>query len=130
MLHITRNIEIRLREKISGLQSNFIKGLTIALALHLILFLFIRIVSLPNLDAPSALLPISVEIDLGDTEVAFAPVTSTNPFPITVREHQFHTMPTCSPEKKPFCPYKPYSEYPDFSKVEYIPYQLLSIEYD
>lgn len=128
MLHITRNIEIKLREKISGRSSHFIKGLFIAFVLHLTLFLLIRIVSPPNLDAPPALLPISVEIDLTEAEVALVPPAASNPFPITACEHHFQRMPTCSPQKKPFSPFKPQSEDPDFSAVECMPYQIFEVD--
>jgi hypothetical protein len=127
MLRITQTIELSLRKNDSRLSRDFLKGLALALSLHLLLLLVFRIVSLPNLDTIHPLPPIAVEIDLGADEVVVLPVVAANQLFLEPLESprsfdNFHGILPLQLKQEPFCAHKIVIDIPDFSEIEKIDY--------
>lgn len=68
MLRFSRSLELVLRQKETRFSKEFWKGLGVAVGFHVTLFALFRIATTPNLDAVRPLLPVHVEIDLGQRE--------------------------------------------------------------
>lgn len=79
MLRITETIELKLRKHDSRFSLELLKGLALALLIHLVLFAAFRIAPLPNLDIVKPLTPIAVETELPLDSVEILPVNSRHP---------------------------------------------------
>lgn len=97
MLHINQTIELVFRKKEVLFSKDFWKGLILAGAIHLLLFLGIKIALPPNLEAIKPLNPVAVEIDLGSKTAAINPTTQ---MMISPFENLFPSLTDTLPEKK------------------------------
>ncbi len=119
-LRLSKNgIEIILRNTISRFSNELWKGIVIASAFHISLFLLFRVVIPFSSDEPAPLLPTKVEVDLGKT------VFSGNSKPPLT----FSPLDTSHSPALPRLPSSAFSYYydislkePDFSQLEAIPY--------
>jgi hypothetical protein len=131
MLRITQNRELKFRKSESGLSRDSLKGFGLALAIHLLLLAFFRIVSLPNLDTIKPLMPIAVEIDLHTNEIHVLPDTKAIPvlksFTSSPNFADLYDMPILQLKKEPFSLKKIAIDEPDFSTLEKIGYTPLPI---
>jgi len=121
MLRITQTIELKLRKKDSSFSIDFLKAFSLAIFLHLVLFLFFRIVSLPNLDRIHPLSPIAVETDLKTDEIVVCPGGQAKPFPMEIPAPSFanlHTIAILEFKKELFPIKKITIDEPDFSKLK------------
>lgn len=126
MLHITESIELAFRKREGPFSADFWKGLGLALALHITLFFAFQIVSPYHQETLQPLLPIDVEIYLGEQEKrVLSPIMYSSPIetldppsPLEIPHFQLKTEP--SPFRKRSL------SAPDFSeveKIEYVPFE-------
>ena len=129
MLRITQTIELDFRQKESRFSRDFWKGLGLAAALHLSLFIAFRVVTPPNLDRFKPIAPVSVEIDLGAKEVVSLPPAQIIYSPIEALEPPQHLhIPEFTLQSDLFTLNKLQRNEPDFSEIEKIEYTLIEDE--
>lgn len=125
MLRIGEKHKIFLWKRESIFSFDILKGLTLALGIHLVLFFGLRIASPPNCDSLSPISPVDVEIDLG-TPQALSPTVPISFFPLEqIDTPRLLEMPETilvveSPSYR-----KAGIHEPDFSEIEKISYEFL-----
>lgn len=129
MLRITEKIELKLRKHDSRLSVELLKGLVLALLIHLVLFAAFRIAPLPNLDVVKPLTPIAVETELPSDTVEILPVNSRHPS-LEILEPPHYSLPTAPMNDKIYRVKQIAIKEPDFSEIESVTYTPIFIGED